>query len=71
MARRGVRRLPWKSLHFSVDECFRQSVDAVRDAAAAVEKTIIDEATTRRGTPPMPAFELIFCVTCAAAEVTA
>ena len=49
---------------FSVEETLRASANAVPRAAAAVRKTIIDEATTRRGIPPMPGVELIFCVTC-------
>jgi hypothetical protein len=55
-------------MHFSVDESLRASVDAVPAAAAAVRETVIDEATTRRGTPRMPGVELIFCVTCAKAD---
>lgn len=57
-------------MHFTVDESLRASVDAVpaAAAAAAVRATVIDEATTRRGTPRMPGVELIFCVTCAKAD---
>jgi hypothetical protein len=50
-------------VHFEVDASLRDDPAGPRLSAEAVRETIVDEATTRKSTPPRPGVELIFCVT--------